>query len=117
MREIQAFRQMTQTHAIAAATTPPTPIQIPVVRPELTGSQVNSVVFLNPSAVDVWVGVGPTAAIATANCVIPTPGSPTNARMIPRGTAPTLDFPRDAFVTARTASGSVTLYVAAGAGL
>ena len=117
MRSMQPFRQITQTHAIVASATPPTAIQLPQSSNAYDRCVISDAFFYNPSSSDVWVGLGATAAQALANTSIPTSGSPTNARVIPAMSYGVLDYPRDAFITARTASGTATIYVAAGIGL
>jgi hypothetical protein len=79
MFEKMPFQAGGQSYTIAAAASPPTPIQIS------GGTGETSTLIVNTGTAPVAVGIGSTAAIATANAVLPTVGSPSNATVIVGG--------------------------------
>jgi hypothetical protein len=76
MFEKAPFQSGGQSYAIVAAASPPTPIQVS------GGTGNTSTMILNTGTIPVAIGIGSTAAIATANAVLPTVGSPSNATIV-----------------------------------
>jgi hypothetical protein len=62
------------------------------------------------------LGVGPTAAIATANAVAPVAGTPSSAIVLVPGAVEVLRFGRESFFSGLAAAAS-TVYIVQGEGL
>lgn len=105
-----AFTPLGNTVIFTAATTAPTPVQ--GLSRTLGGNQYR---ILNSGNVTVFLGIGPTAADATANAVTIT----TTAGSYPLlpGTDEILTFAPNWYFTGATASGTAVCYVTPGDGL
>jgi len=111
MENDSAFLPIGTSNAISAAASPPTAIQIG----PLTGSQYAMMVY-NSGTVLVTLGYGSTAAIAAANAVTPTSGSPTLGVVVAPGLTKTFTVAPGQFWTATAASAS-TVYLQPGFGI
>jgi len=110
-----AFTPLGKTVVVAAAGTAPTGVQAPVAEkfnPQNTGQYR----FVNAGPNTVFLGTGPTAALAAAASVAPTAGSPTDAIVLMPGAVEILRFNKDTFFSG-LASGATTVYVTPGQGI
>jgi hypothetical protein len=110
-----AFTPLGNTVAIAAAASAPTGVQAPVLakfNPQSTGQYR----FVNAGPNTVFLGTGPTAALAAAASVAPTAGSPTSAIALLPGAVEILRFNNDTFFSG-LASSATTVYVTPGQGI
>jgi hypothetical protein len=108
-----AFLPSGLTYAITAAVTPPTPVQI---GGPASGSPVTVKIF-NSGTVFVTMAYGQTAAAATANCVTPTTGSPTQSLIIPPGADETFTVPPAQFWTGLVSAATAVVYLQTGYGI
>lgn len=111
---IQAFAQMGNTVAISVTNVASTPAQVPSFT--LGGNQYR---LINNGNVTAFLGYGQLASMASANAVIPT-GSGANATFclpLLAGTDEILSFTPNAYFSALTASGNVTIYITPGDGV
>jgi len=109
------FNPQGKTVVVAAADTAPTGVQAPVYEkfnPQATGQYR----ITNDSANTVFLGVGPTAAIATENAVAPVAGTPSAAIVLVPGAVEVLRFGRESFFSG-LASAASTVYIVQGEGL
>jgi hypothetical protein len=117
MSEPIAFLQNGSTANITAAQTPPTPIQI-TSNFSATGNILPRLQYriLNTGSVVVFLGVGHTAAEATANsAVVSTVGN--GIPLLP-GTDEVFSFPGDSYFTASIGSATTAaVYITPGEGL
>jgi hypothetical protein len=72
--------------------------------------------IINSSENTVFLGVGPTAAIATANAVAPIAGTPSAAIVLVPGAVEVLRFGRESFFSG-LASAASTVYIVQGEGI
>ena len=72
--------------------------------------------IINSSANTVFLGIGGTAAEATANAVAPGAGTPSSAIVLVPGAVEVLRFGRESFFSGM-ASGASTIYITPGQGL
>lgn len=72
--------------------------------------------IINSSAVTVFIGIGATAAIATANAVAPIAGTPSAAIVLVPGAVEILRFGRETFFSGLAAS-AATVYITQGEGM
>ena len=107
------FQPLGLSHLIVANVAAPTPVQINVAE---TTTGVGQYRIINDSQNNVFLGVGSTAAQATANSVAPTVGSPTRTIVLVPGAVEVLRFVNNAFVTA-TASSASDVFIVPGQGL
>jgi hypothetical protein len=110
-----AFAPLGQTVVIPAAASAPTGVQA-LVDSRFDGQGTGQYRIVNISANTVFLGVGSTAAIATANAVAPTAGSPTAAIVLAPGAVEVLRFQRESFFSG-LASSSSTVYIVQGEGI
>jgi hypothetical protein len=110
-----AFAPLGQTVAIPAASSASTGVQA-LVDSRFDGQGTGQYRIVNLSANTVFLGVGSTAAIATANAVAPTAGSPTAAIVLAPGAVEVLRFQRESFFSGLAASAS-TVYIVQGEGI
>ena len=110
-----AFAPLGQTVVIAATTSAPTGVQA-LVDSRFDGQGTGQYRIINSSENIVFLGVGSTAAIATANAVAPTAGSPTSAIVLVPGAVEILRFGREAFFSG-LASAASTVYIVQGEGI
>ena len=112
---LNAFTVLGKTVKITAASTPPSPVQVPSTT--IGGNQYRVINLSSNTAC--FLAFAQTANAATANCVIPT-GSGNNSQtvltLLPQ-TDEILSFVPNAYFTAITASGTADLYICPGDGL
>jgi hypothetical protein len=110
-----AFTALGKTVVVAAAGTAPTGVQAPVYEkfnPQNTGQF--RIVNTGPSIV--FLGTGPTAALAQAAAVAPVAGTPSDAVVLLPGAIEVLRFNKDTFFSG-LASSATTVYVTPGQGI
>ncbi len=110
-----AFNPQGKTVVVAAAGTAPTGVQAPVYEkfnPQATGQYR----FINPSQNTVFLGTGPSAALAQAAAVAPVAGTPSDAIVLVPGAVEVLRFNKDTFFSG-LASSATTVYITPGEGL
>lgn len=110
-----AFAPLGETVVVAAASSAPTGVQA-LVNSRNDAASTGQYRIVNSSANYVFLGVGSTAAIATANAVAPTAGSPTAAIALVPNSAVILRFQRESFFSG-VASSSSTVYIVQGEGI
>ncbi len=110
-----AFAPLGNTVVVAAASSAPTGVQA-LVNGRLDAQGTGQYRIINSSANLVFLGVGPTAAIATANAVAPVAGTPTDAIVLLPNSVHILRFGRDSFFSG-LASSSSTVYIVQGEGI
>ena len=110
-----AFAPLGQTVVIPAAASASTGVQA-LVDSRFDGQGTGQYRIINSSTNTVFLGIGPTAAIATANAVAPTAGSPTAAIVLAPGAVEVLRFGRESFFSG-LASASSTVYIVQGEGI
>jgi len=110
-----AFTPLGKTVVVAAAGTAPAGVQAPVYEkfnPQNTGQYR----FVNAGSNTVFLGTGPTAALAQASAVAPVAGTPSDAIVLVPGAVEILRFNKDTFFSG-LASGATTVYVTPGQGI
>jgi hypothetical protein len=110
-----AFNAQGKTVVVAAAGTAPTGVQVPVYEkfnPQATGQYR----IVNAGTNTVFLGTGPTAALAQAAAVAPVAGTPSDALVLLPGAIEVLRFNKDTFFSG-LASGATTVYVTPGQGI
>jgi len=110
-----AFAPLGKTVVIAATTSAPTGVQA-LVNGRLDAQGTGQYRIFNASDNIVFLGVGSTAAIATANAVAPIDGTPSDAIVLPAKFIGILRFARDSFFSG-LASGASTVYIVQGEGI
>lgn len=101
-----AFTPQGQTVLITAAVSPPAPVQV---------TSNSNYRIINAGTVLAFLGVGSTAAIATANAAVVTTSGP--AICLLPGTDEILTFTPNGYFTAATASSTAAIYIVGGEGL
>jgi len=110
-----AFTPLGSTVVIPAAASASTGLQVPVYErfnPQNTGQCR----IVNSGTNTVFLGIGTTAAEATANAVAPTAGAPTGAIPLLPGAVEILRFPPNAYFSG-VAAAATTVYITPGQGL
>ena len=110
-----AFNPQGKTIAVAAGAVAPAGVQAPVYEkfnPQNTGQYR----FVNAGTATVFIGTGPTAALAQAAAVAPVAGTPSDAIALLPGAVEILRFNKDTFFSG-LASGATTIYVTPGQGI
>lgn len=110
-----AFNPQGKTVVVAAAGTAPTGVQAPVYEkfnPQATGQYR----IVNAGTNTVFLGTGPTAALAQAAAVAPVAGTPSDALVLLPGAIEVLRFNIDTFFSG-LASAANTVYITPGQGL
>jgi hypothetical protein len=110
-----AFAPLGETVVIAAAASAPTGVQA-LVNGRFDAQGTGQYRIINSSANTVFLGIGSTAAIATANAVAPTAGNPTSAIVLVPGAVEVLRFGRESFFSG-LASAASTVYIVQGEGM
>ena len=110
-----AFAPLGETVVVAAASSAPTGVQA-LVTSRNDAASTGQYRIVNSSSNTVFLGVGSTAAIATANAVAPTAGSPTAAIVLVPGAIEILRFGRESFFSGLASSAS-TVYIVQGEGI
>jgi hypothetical protein len=114
MSETTAFIQNGATRAMTAAVTPPTAVQVPATFTAGSRSR-NQFRVVNSGIVNVFLGAGPSAALAEANAAVVTTTG--NAIPLVPGAVEVFSFPPDWFFTVSTASDTSVVYITPGEGL
>ena len=110
-----AFAPLGQTVVIPAAAVAPTGVQA-LVASKFSAQSTGQYRIINASENTVFLGVGPTAAVATANAVAPVAGTPSSAIVLVPGAVEVLRFGREAFFSG-LASAASTVYIVQGEGM
>jgi hypothetical protein len=110
-----AFAPLGQTVVIPAAASAPTGVQA-LVNGRLDAQGTGQYRIINSSTNTVFLGVGTTAAIATANAVAPVAGTPSAAIVLAPGAVEILRFARTSFFSGLASSAS-TVYIVQGEGI
>jgi len=111
-----AFAPMGNTVVVPAAAVAPTGVQAPVLG-RLDAQGTGQYRIINASTtVTVFLGVGGTAAEATANAVAPVAGTPSAAIVLVPGAVEILRFGRESFFSG-LGSAAATVYIVQGEGL
>jgi hypothetical protein len=110
-----AFTPLGKTIAVAAAASAPTGIQAPVYAkfdPQNTGQYR----FINSGSTTVFLGTGPTAALAQTASVAPVAGTPSDAIVLVPGAVEILRFNINTYFSGLSSS-AATVYITPGQGL
>ncbi len=110
-----AFAPLGKTVVIPAAASAPTGVQA-LVDARFDAQSTGQYRIINSSANTVFLGVGSTAAIATANAVAPVAGTPSSAIVLVPGAVEVLRFGRASFFSG-LASAASTVYIVQGEGM
>jgi len=110
-----AFAPLGETVVIPAAASAPTGVQA-LVSGRLDAQGAGQYRIINASVNTVFLGVGPTAALATANAVEPIAGNPSPAIVLLAGAVEILRFARTSYFSGLASSAS-TLYIVQGEGI
>jgi hypothetical protein len=111
-----AFAPLGNTVVIAADAVAPTGVQA-LVHGVLDAQSVGQYRVINASAVNtVFLGFGPTAALAASNAVAPIAGTPSSAIVLLPGSVEILRFGRETFFSGLAAAAS-TVYIVQGQGI
>lgn len=110
-----AFAPLGNTVLIPADAAASTGVQA-LVDARFDGQGTGQYRLVNSSTNTVFLGVGPTAAIATANAVAPVAGTPSAAIVLLPGAVEILRFGRESFFSGLAAAAS-SVYIVQGQGL
>jgi hypothetical protein len=110
-----AFAPLGNTVLIPAAASASTGVQA-LVDARFDGQGTGQYRLVNSSTNIVFLGIGPTAAIATANAVAPVAGTPSAAIVLLPGAVEILRFGRESFFSG-LASAASSVYIVQGQGL
>jgi len=112
---LAGFFPQGNTVVIAAASTAPTPAQVPTT----DSTTAANYEIQNTGTIWVYVGAAPTSAGATANAVIPLSGTPAMGYPIPPGCDKTITLGPNYYFTAITKAGQgpCDIYITPGTGL
>jgi hypothetical protein len=110
-----AFAPLGNTVVVPAAAVAPTGVQA-LVGARFDAQATGQYRIINSSDNIVFLGVGPTAAIATANAVAPVAGTPSAAIVLVPGAVEVLRFARESFFSG-LASAASTVYIVPGEGI
>jgi hypothetical protein len=111
-----AFAPLGNTVVIPAAAAASAGVQAPV-NSVFDAQGTGQYRIINSSLNTVFLGVGPTAAIATANAVAPVAGTPSAAIVLVPGAVEILRFGREAFFSGLAPLGASTVYIVQGQGI
>jgi len=110
-----AFAPLGETVVVPAAASAPTGVQA-LVYGRLDAQGTGQYRIINNSAFTVFLGVGTTATLATANAVEPIAGNPSPAIVLVPGAVEILRFARTSFFSGLASSAS-TVYIVQGEGI
>ena len=110
-----AFSPMGETVVVPAAAVAPAGVQA-LVAAKFNAQGTGQYRIINSSNLTVFLGVGQTAAAATANAVAPIAGDPFPAIVLAPGAIEVLRFGREAFFSG-LASSAATVYIVQGEGM
>lgn len=111
-----AFAPLGNTVVIPAAAAASTGVQV-LVDARFDAQAVGQYRIINNSGNTVFLGVGPTAAIATANAVAPVAGVPSAAIVLVPGAVEVLRFGRESFFSGLAPLGASTVFILQGEGM
>jgi hypothetical protein len=111
-----AFAPLGNTVVIPAAAMASTGVQA-LVDARFDAQGTGQYRIVNASTNTVFLGVGPTAAIATANAVAPVAGTPSAAIVLVSGAVEVLRFGRESFFSGLAPAGASTVYIVQGEGM
>jgi hypothetical protein len=110
-----AFSPLGKTIVVAAAGTAPTGVQAPVYE-KFNPQNAGQYRFVNDGNETVFLGTGPSAALAQAAAVAPVAGTPSDAIVLVPGAVEILRFNKDTFFSGLAAA-ATTVYITPGQGL
>ena len=110
-----AFSPLGSTVLVPAAAVAPTGVQALVVA-RFDAQGTGQYRIINDSVYTVFLGVGSTAALATANAVAPIAGTPSAAIVLVPGAVEILRFGRESFFSG-LATAAATVYIVQGEGI
>jgi hypothetical protein len=110
-----AFTPLGKTIVVAAAGTAPTGVQAPVYE-KFNPQNAGQYRFINNGTTTVFLGTGPTAALAQAAAVAPVAGTPSDAIVLVPGAVEILRFNIDTYFSGLS-SAAATVYITPGQGL
>ena len=110
-----AFNPQGKTVVVAAAAVAPAGVQAPVYE-KFNPQSAGQYRFVNAGTNTVFIGTGPTAALAQASAVAPVAGTPSDAIALLPGAVEIIRFNKDTFFSG-LASGATTVYLTPGEGL
>jgi len=111
-----AFAPLGNTVVVPAAAAASTGVQA-LVNARFDAQAVGQYRIINSSSNIVFLGVGPTAAIATANAVAPVAATPSAAIVLVPGAVEVLRFGRESFFSGLAPAGASTVYIVQGEGM
>jgi len=110
-----AFNPQGSTVLVAAAAVAPAGVQVPVNN-QFNAQETGQVRIVNAGTNIVHIGVGPTAALAQANAVAATAGTPAAGIPMLPGAVEIMRFPVGSYFSG-VASSATTIYMTPGQGL
>lgn len=110
-----AFNPQGNSVLLTADATPPAAVQAPV-NGRFAAQETGQVRLVNAGTTVVYLGVGPTAAVAQANSVAPTGGSPAPCIPLIPGAVEILRFPIASYFSGLS-SAAATVFITPGEGL
>jgi len=110
-----AFNPLGKTVVVAATTSAPTGVQAPVAE-KFNPQNAGQYRFVNAGTNTVFLGTGPTAALAQAAAVAPVAGTPSDAIVLVPGAVEILRFNKDTFFSGLAAA-AATVYITPGQGI
>ena len=110
-----AFNPIGKTIALAAAAVAPSGVQAPVYE-KFNPQNAGQYRFVNAGTNTVFLGTGPTAALAQTAAVAPVAGTPSDAIVLVPGAVEILRFNKDTFFSGLAAA-ATTVYVTPGQGI
>jgi hypothetical protein len=110
-----AFNPLGKTVVVPAAAIASTGVQAPVL-PKYNPQNAGQYRFINAGMTTVFLGIGPTAALAEAAAVAPVAGSPSDAIVLVPGAVEILRFNIDTYFSGLSSAAS-TVYVTPGQGI
>jgi hypothetical protein len=110
-----AFNPIGKTVALAAASVAPAGVQAPVYE-KFNPQNAGQYRFVNAGTNTVFLGTGPTAALAQAAAVAPVAGTPSDAIVLVPGAVEIIRFNKDTFFSGLAAA-ATAVYITPGQGL
>lgn len=110
-----AFNPLGKTVVVPAAGSASTGVQAPVL-PKYNPQNTGQYRFINAGLTTVFLGTGPTAALAEAAAVAPIAGTPSDAIVLVPGAVEILRFNIDTYFSGLSSS-AATVYVTPGQGI
>jgi hypothetical protein len=110
-----AFNPIGKTVVVPAAAIASTGVQAPVL-PKYNPQNTGQYRFINAGITTVFLGTGPTAALAQAAAVAPIAGTPSDAIVLVPGAVEILRFNIDTYFSGLS-SAAATVYVTPGQGI